>query len=83
MGIERHKYLIDINQELWHRKPILKNVYTDLYRIMQGYLSQVSGKNLELGSGMGTIHEVMPDCLRTDLFHYPWLDLVENAYSLS
>ncbi len=83
MGIERHKDLIDINQELWHRKPILQTVYTDLYRTMQGYLSHAPGTNLELGSGMGTIHDVMPDCLRTDLFHYPWLDAVENAYSLS
>jgi hypothetical protein len=83
MGIERHKDLIDINQELWHRKPILQTVYTDLYRTMQGYLSSAPGTNLELGSGMGTIHEVMSDCLRTDLFHYPWLDAVENAYSLS
>lgn len=83
MGIEQHKDLIDKNQELWHRKPLLRTVYTDLYRNMQRHLSRVPGTKLELGSGMGTISEVMPDCLRTDLFHYPWLDLVENAYCLS
>jgi SAM-dependent methyltransferase len=83
MGIERHRDLIDINQELWHSKPILQTVYIDLYRTMQKYLSQIPGSNLELGSGMGSIHEVMPECLRTDLFHYPWLDSVENAYCLS
>ena len=83
MGIERHKDLIDVNQELWHRKPILQTVYTDLYRTMQKYLSRTTGRDLELGSGMGSIHGVMPDCLRTDLFHFPWLDLVENAYCLS
>lgn len=83
MGIERHKDLIDKNHGLWHRKPILRTVYTDLYRAMQGYLSRAPGLHVELGSGMGTISEVMPDCLRTDLFHYPWLDLVENAYRLS
>ncbi|MEY2818608.1 MAG: hypothetical protein RL275_2071 [Chloroflexota bacterium] len=83
MGIERHKDLIDVNQELWHRKPLLQTVYTDLYSTMQRCLSKTTGRNLELGSGMGSIHEVMPDCLRTDLFHYPWLDLVENAYCLS
>jgi SAM-dependent methyltransferase len=83
MGIERHKDLIDINQSLWHRKPLLKTVYTDLYRIIQTYRSQVPGQVVELGSGMGTIVEVMPDCVRTDLFPFPWLDLVENAYSLS
>lgn len=83
MGIERHKDLIDKNHGLWRRKPILRTVYADLYRAMQGHLSAAPGRNLELGSGMGTIGEVLPDCLRTDLFHYPWLDAVENAYSLS
>ena len=83
MGILQHKFLIDKNRQLWHRKPLLKTVYTDLYRNMLPYLSRVSGKALELGSGMGTSSEIMPDCLRTDLFHYPWLDLLENAYCLS
>lgn len=83
MGIEQHKDLIDINRKLWHRKPLLKSVYTDLYRMMQGYQANIPGKILELGSGMGTISEVIPDCIRTDLFHFPWLDLVENAYRLS
>lgn len=83
MGIEQHKYLIDKNQSLWKRKPLLRKVYTDLYRTMEGYRSQASGMTLELGSGMGSISEVMPDCLRTDLFPFPWLDLVENAYCLS
>lgn len=83
MGIEQHKDLIGKNQELWHRKPLLRTVYTDLYRTMQAYRSGAAGKTVELGSGMGSISEVMPDCLRTDLFHFPWLDLVENAYRLS
>ena len=83
MGIQLHKDLIDKNQRLWHRKPLLKTVYTDLYRTMQTYLSTVAGQKVELGSGMGTIHEVMPDFLRTDLFPYPWLDKVENAYHLT
>jgi SAM-dependent methyltransferase len=26
---------------------------------------------------------VLPDCLRTDLFPYPWIDQIENAYTLS
>lgn len=83
MGIQLHKDLIDKNQRLWHRKPLLKTVYSDLYRNMQAYLSMAAGKKVELGSGMGTIHEVMPDFLRTDLFPYPWLDQVENAYHLT
>ncbi|MBI3170850.1 MAG: methyltransferase domain-containing protein [Chloroflexi bacterium] len=38
---------------------------------------------MELGSGMGSIREVIPECIRTDLFPYPWLDQIENAYQLS
>lgn len=83
MGIEQHKDLIDKNRGLWKRKPLLRTVYVDLYRTMQKHLSPAPGNVVELGSGMGTISEVMPDCVRTDLFAYPWLDLVENAYKLS
>jgi SAM-dependent methyltransferase len=38
---------------------------------------------MELGSGMGNIKEVIPDCITTDLFPNAWLDRVENAYALS
>lgn len=83
MGINLHRDLIDKNHELWHRKPLLRAVYTDLYRIMDQYRSRLEGKTVELGSGMGSIRDVIPDCVRTDLFPYPWLDQVENAYQLS
>ncbi len=83
MSIEQHKQLIDKNRKLWERKPLLQTVYIELYQIMQKYLSQVPGESVELGSGMGSISEVMPNCVRTDLFPYPWLDRVENAYRLS
>jgi hypothetical protein len=38
---------------------------------------------VELGSGLGNIHEVIPNCIRTDLFPNPWIDQIENAYQLS
>ncbi|NJN80084.1 MAG: class I SAM-dependent methyltransferase [Anaerolineales bacterium] len=50
---------------------------------MNEYRSSVTGKTVELGSGMGSISEVISDCIRTDLFPYPWIDQVENAYHLS
>jgi SAM-dependent methyltransferase len=43
----------------------------------------VPGLIVELGSGMGSIKEVVPDCVTTDLFPNPWLDRQENAYRLS
>ncbi len=41
------------------------------------------GLIVELGSGMGSIKEVIPQCITTDLFPNPWLDRQENAYRLS
>ena len=43
----------------------------------------IPGLIVELGSGMGAIKEVIPDCVTTDLFPNPWLDRRENAYQLS
>ncbi|HEY1765593.1 MAG TPA: class I SAM-dependent methyltransferase, partial [Opitutaceae bacterium] len=43
----------------------------------------MAGKIVELGSGMGSIKEVVPDCVTTDLFPNPWLDRQENAYALT
>lgn len=83
MGINLHNELIDKNHKLWNKKPLLRIVYTDLYKKMKQYLSRASGKTVELGSGMGSIHEILPDCILTDLFPYPWIDQVENAYQLS
>lgn len=83
MGIQLHNELIDKNHKLWNRKPLLRIVYTDLYQQMKKHLSHVSGKTVELGSGMGSIRETLPDCILTDLFPYPWIDQVENAYQLS
>lgn len=84
MGIAVHQELIEKNYELWHRKPLLHKVYVELYKLMAAHRSTLSdGKVVELGSGMGSIHETIPDCIRTDLFPYSWIDQVENAYQLT
>jgi hypothetical protein len=84
MGISLHQDLIQKNQEYWNQKPILGALYGDFYRRIADHLSHLSeSKIVELGSGLGNIHEVIPSCIRTDLFPNPWIDQVENAYQLS
>ena len=84
MGISLHQDFIEKNQEYWSRKPILKTLYGDFYRQIARHLSNLpENKIVELGSGLGNIHEVIPNCIRTDLFPNPWIDQVENAYNLS
>jgi len=84
MGIDLHQGLIEKNHEYWNRKPILRTLYGDFYRLIAKNLSNLpESKIVELGSGLGNIHEFIPNCLRTDLFPNPWIDQIENAYQLS
>lgn len=84
MGIALHQDLIEKNHRLWGLKPILQKCYFEFHQMMAEYLSRLAEeKVVELGSGMGNIHEVIPECIRTDLFPYPWIDQVENAYTLT
>jgi SAM-dependent methyltransferase len=84
VGINLHEDLINKNHEYWNRKPLLQMVYQDFYQLIADQLSNLpDSKIVELGSGLGNIHMVIPNCIRTDLFSYPWIDQIENAYNLS
>jgi SAM-dependent methyltransferase len=72
------------NLERWNKKPLLRTIYRDFHKIIAMQLSELDNPCVvELGSGIGNIKEVIPNCLRTDLFPNPWIDQVENAYALS
>jgi SAM-dependent methyltransferase len=84
VDIAQHNIEIFENRELWEKKPLLRRVYSDFYReIALRVNPSVPGLIVELGSGMGNIKEHLPQCITTDIFPNPWLDRVENAYSLS
>ncbi|GAB4398310.1 MAG: hypothetical protein OHK0031_18000 [Anaerolineales bacterium] len=84
MNITRHQKEILQNYARWEKKPLLREIYREFHRKIAARLSGLENPLVvELGSGIGNIKEVIPGCLRTDLFANPWLDLVENAYALS
>ena len=84
MQITIHSKAIDANQKHWDAKPVLRTIYRRFHeQIAAGLTRRIQGYVVELGSGIGNIKEVIPDCIRTDLFHRPWLDRTENAYDLS
>ena len=80
---DRHQREILQNQASWTRKPLLQRIYREFHRQIAQQLSDLSGLTVEVGSGVGNIRDVIPNCLRTDLFPNPWLDRVENVYQLS
>jgi SAM-dependent methyltransferase len=84
MDIEQHNREINENLARWQRKPLLQLIYRQMHTdIAKRLETGVAGGIVEIGSGIGNIKEVIPNCLRTDLFDNPWLDRTENAYALS
>ncbi len=83
-NIDTHNREILVNIENWKRKPLLRKVYRGFHEEIANHLTECSsGSVVELGSGVADITEVIPHCIRTDLFPNPWIDHVENAYELS
>jgi SAM-dependent methyltransferase len=83
-SLQRHDEEMLENRARWLAKPLLREIYRDFHRRIAAHLAPaVPGETVELGSGMGSITEVIPHCVRTDLVPHPWIDRVENAYRLS
>ena len=84
LSLEQHNIEILENRESWAKKPLLRKVYSQFYREIGRLMNpHLPGLVVELGSGIGSIKEHIPQCITTDIFPNPWLDRVENAYHLS
>lgn len=79
----RHESEAAANLAAWKRKPLLRQIYKDFHRRIAAELATGDGLCVELGSGISNIQDVIPHCVRTDLFPAPGLDAIENAYRLS
>ena len=82
--LSQHNTEIALNAKYWKKKPLLQKIYSDFYREIAAALNSKTGKDiLEIGSGIGAIKTILPDCVTSDVFENPWLDRVENAYELN
>ncbi len=68
------------HREIWKKKPLLRHIYTDWYRLICENLKK--GKTLEVGSGTGNFKEYKPDIISSDIDKQPWLDLVCDAHKI-
>lgn len=72
------------NSELWRKKTILRKIYYQFYKdISEQLLINDHKITAEIGSGIGNIQEVIPHCIRTDIFQSNSVHETQNAYSLS
>ena len=82
--VDQHYREIQRNLTPWQKKPVLRQIYREFHETIAQHLpGSRAGCVVELGSGVANINEVIPGCIRTDLFPNPWIDHVENAYDLS
>jgi SAM-dependent methyltransferase len=81
--LEQHQAEIQQNLRRWNAKPLLQKIYAGFYDCILALMDrQVSGRIVEIGSGIGNLKSRLPRALATDLFPNPWLDLVCDGYEL-
>jgi SAM-dependent methyltransferase len=82
--LSQHQREIERSRLCWERKPLLQEEFRRFHALIASWLQRDrAGPIVELGSGIGVIKRVIPECLTTDLFPNPWLDRVENVYHLN
>ena len=67
-------------RSVWDRKPVLRVVYSDIYRHIIN--ATMPGPILEIGGGSGNFKQFAPATISTDITPAPWLDAVCDAQQL-
>ncbi len=83
MDVSQHNTEIHLNQQYWDNKPVLRRAYRDIHALIREQLHDGDGITLELGSGIASIRQTIPNCICTDIFPNPWIDQIENTYALT
>jgi SAM-dependent methyltransferase len=65
---------------VWNRKPALRAVYREHYRLMMSWSRR--GRTVEVGSGAGNLKDSMPGVLSSDIVPAEWLDVMLDAQTL-
>jgi len=64
-------------RDIWQRKPVLREIYGDIYRRIVA--ASVPGPMLEIGGGSGNFKDFAPHAISSDIMPAAWLDLVCDA----
>jgi SAM-dependent methyltransferase len=66
----------------WHRRALVRRLYTDWFDLIVARLSPVAGPTVELGSGFAPLKARLPDLVATDVQPTRWIDEVADAHAL-
>lgn len=70
------------HRSIWSNKPVLREVYRDVYARIQACFADVAGPRIELGAGPGSSQAFIRNALSTDAVSMPWLDVVAEPNRL-
>jgi hypothetical protein len=70
-SIEQNDIEIKRNYSNWQKKHVLQKI-----------IRKIADRIVELGSGIGNLKMVLPECICTVIFPNLWIDRVENTYQL-
>jgi len=74
------KLILDSNEIIWKKKPVLKYIYTNIYKRILPYCNE--GTTLEVGGGIGNLKNFMIDVISSDIVFRNNLDIVADAQHL-
>ena len=79
--LRQHKIEIENNRKIWKKKKLIREIYSNYFRMLIN--EKKKGSILEIGSGMGNIKKIEKDVITSDLFKNINIDKVEDIYNLS
>ena len=71
-----------LRRRIIREKPFLERIYKEWYSKLLGAVPRGPGSTLELGSGAGFFKEYYPECVTSEVFFVPHVDLVCDGCNL-
>jgi SAM-dependent methyltransferase len=65
-----------LRRKVLSKKKFLNKIYSDWYSLIKQNLGNTGSKVIEFGSGAGFIEKHIPEAVKTDVFHQPYLQLI-------
>ena len=70
------------HERAWNERPLLRRIYAEWFDLMASRLARVPGASIELGSGIGRLHEAVPEVIPTDVEQTPWAEFVVDGEAM-
>jgi SAM-dependent methyltransferase len=70
------------HREIWKKKKILRDIYTNWYKQILRDLKNSKGKTIEMGAGIGNFKEFKPGLVSSDIVFCEWLDICFDAHHM-